>query len=90
MGTETQTEQKKWRPLEKMFNEVPVRYDMLNRVITWRLDESWRKAAVRKCLEVATLGYRLWIAQKMFDFLFNIILCNPYNGVVWIDAGCKI
>ena len=51
MGTEIQTEQKKWRPLEKMFNEVPVRYDMLNRVITWRLDESWRKAAVEKCLE---------------------------------------
>lgn len=42
---------KKWRPLEKMFNEVPVRYDMLNRVITWRLDESWRRAAARACLE---------------------------------------
>ncbi len=51
MRTRTQTEQKKWRPLEKMFNEVPARYDMLNRVLTWRLDERWRRAAVRKCLE---------------------------------------
>ena len=51
MGIETQIGTKQWRPLEKMFNEVPVRYDMLNRVITWRLDERWRKAAVRKCLE---------------------------------------
>jgi len=51
MGIETQIGKKQWRPLEKMFNEVPVRYDMLNRVITWRLDERWRKAAVRKCLE---------------------------------------
>jgi len=47
------TSEKKWRPLEKMFNEVPARYDMLNRVITWRLDERWRKTAVRSCLEGA-------------------------------------
>ena len=42
---------KKWRPLEKMFNEVPARYDRLNRFITWRLDERWRKKAAQKCLE---------------------------------------
>ncbi len=42
---------KQWRPLEKMFHEVPARYDMLNRFITWRLDERWRKKAARKCLE---------------------------------------
>jgi demethylmenaquinone methyltransferase/2-methoxy-6-polyprenyl-1,4-benzoquinol methylase len=41
---------KKWRPLERMFNEVPGRYDLLNRVITLRLDERWRKLAVRECL----------------------------------------
>ncbi len=51
MGTETQTGKKQWRPLEKMFNEVPARYDMLNRVLTWRLDERWRRTAARKCLE---------------------------------------
>ena len=51
MGIETQIEKKQWRPLEKMFNEVPVRYDMLNRVITWRLDERWRRTAARRCLE---------------------------------------
>lgn len=42
---------KRWRPLEKMFNEVPARYDMLNRVITWRLDERWRRTAALNCLE---------------------------------------
>ena len=41
---------RKWRPLEKMFNEVPVRYDLLNRIITLRLDEWWRKLAVQECL----------------------------------------
>lgn len=42
---------KKWRPLEKMFNEVPERYDLLNRIITLRLDERWRRLAVRECLK---------------------------------------
>lgn len=41
---------KKWRPLEKMFNEVPERYDLLNRIITVGLDERWRKMAVSECL----------------------------------------
>jgi len=51
MGTGTDSTKKQWRPLEKMFNEVPARYDMLNRCLTWRLDERWRKTAARKCLE---------------------------------------
>ena len=33
-----------------MFNEVPGRYDLLNRVITLGLDERWRKRAVKECL----------------------------------------
>ena len=42
---------KTWRPLEKMFNEVPARYDRLNRIITWRRDEQWRRKAADNCLE---------------------------------------
>jgi demethylmenaquinone methyltransferase/2-methoxy-6-polyprenyl-1,4-benzoquinol methylase len=53
MGTDSLTDTKNWRPLEKMFNEVPARYDMLNRVLTWRLDERWRRMAARACLEGA-------------------------------------
>jgi demethylmenaquinone methyltransferase/2-methoxy-6-polyprenyl-1,4-benzoquinol methylase len=51
MAIDTQTSKKKWRPLEKMFNEVPARYDMLNRFLTWRMDERWRRSAADKCLE---------------------------------------
>ncbi|MFC2080780.1 ubiquinone/menaquinone biosynthesis methyltransferase [Bacteroidota bacterium] len=43
-------EKRNWRPLERMFNEVPGRYDLLNRIITWGLDERWRKMAVKECL----------------------------------------
>lgn len=39
------------RPLYKMFNEVPQRYDLLNRFLTWRFDEIWRKKAAKKCID---------------------------------------
>lgn len=46
------TEQaKQYRPLQKMFMEVPGRYDLLNRMLTWRFDENWRKAAVKEILK---------------------------------------
>ncbi|MEA3477339.1 MAG: bifunctional demethylmenaquinone methyltransferase/2-methoxy-6-polyprenyl-1,4-benzoquinol methylase UbiE [Bacteroidota bacterium] len=39
------------RPLFKMFNQVPQRYDLLNRLLTMRFDEGWRRKAARACLE---------------------------------------
>ncbi len=33
-----------------MFNAVPARYDLCNRVLTLGLDEAWRKLAARACL----------------------------------------
>jgi len=44
-------EAKSVRPLQKMFNEVPGRYDLMNRLLTLRFDEIWRKKAARLCLE---------------------------------------
>jgi demethylmenaquinone methyltransferase/2-methoxy-6-polyprenyl-1,4-benzoquinol methylase len=41
---------KEWRPLQKMFTEVPCRYDLMNRLLTFRFDEIWRKKAARECL----------------------------------------
>lgn len=34
-----------------MFMEVPGKYDILNRIITWRQDEKWRRHAVREILK---------------------------------------
>lgn len=39
------------RPLFRMFNEVPGRYDIMNRIITLGQDERWRKKAVSICME---------------------------------------
>jgi demethylmenaquinone methyltransferase/2-methoxy-6-polyprenyl-1,4-benzoquinol methylase len=35
------------RPLKRMFDAVPDRYDLLNRLLTLRLDERWRRRAAR-------------------------------------------
>ena len=55
MGTNKNLAQKemkaKGRPLQKMFNQVPSSYDFLNRLLTLRLDEYWRKKAVKKILD---------------------------------------
>lgn len=39
------------RPLQKMFLSVPPSYDLLNRILTLRFDQIWRKIAARICLE---------------------------------------
>ena len=41
------------RPLFRMFNEVPGRYDIMNRILTLGQDERWRKKAVKICLDEA-------------------------------------
>lgn len=41
---------KQWRPLQKMFVEVPKSYDLMNRLLTLRFDERWREKAARECL----------------------------------------
>ena len=38
------------RPLYDMFIAVPRRYDLINRIITWGLDNRWRRKAARECL----------------------------------------
>lgn len=37
-------------PLKRMFDAVPRRYDLLNRLLTLGLDEHWRRRAARRCL----------------------------------------
>jgi demethylmenaquinone methyltransferase/2-methoxy-6-polyprenyl-1,4-benzoquinol methylase len=38
------------RPLNKVFTDVPKKYDLINRLFTWRLDERWRVKAAKACV----------------------------------------
>lgn len=46
----THNESFEGRPLHKIFTNVPPRYDLVNRLFSLRLDETWRKKAARECL----------------------------------------
>lgn len=39
------------RPTQKIFTEVPPKYDFLNRVLTLNMDEGWRKQTAREVLK---------------------------------------
>ncbi len=39
------------RPLQKMFTAVPPSYDLINRILTFGLDQIWRKRAAAVCLK---------------------------------------
>jgi demethylmenaquinone methyltransferase/2-methoxy-6-polyprenyl-1,4-benzoquinol methylase len=83
MGTDSSTDVRKWRPLEKMFSEVPARYDLLNRVITWRLDERWRRRATAECLE-GHPGSILDLCTGTGDLALQ--LARQVNGKIRIQA----
>lgn len=38
------------RPLQRMFESVPLRYDLINHIFTFGLDSRWRMKAVYECL----------------------------------------
>ena len=39
------------KTLYGMFTSIPRRYDLINTIITWRLDKGWRLKAARECLK---------------------------------------
>ncbi|MFP4690469.1 MAG: ubiquinone/menaquinone biosynthesis methyltransferase [Bacteroidales bacterium] len=43
-------EEKAARPLQKMFQAVPPSYDRINRLLTFGIDEYWRKKAAKRLL----------------------------------------
>jgi demethylmenaquinone methyltransferase/2-methoxy-6-polyprenyl-1,4-benzoquinol methylase len=50
-GDNTAAASQREQPLKRMFDTVHGRYDLLNRLLTLRFDERWRRRAARLCLE---------------------------------------
>ena len=59
------------KPLQRMFTAVPPRYDLINSIITWGMDERWRRAAARACL-AASPKRVLDIGCGTGDLIINI------------------
>jgi demethylmenaquinone methyltransferase / 2-methoxy-6-polyprenyl-1,4-benzoquinol methylase len=38
------------KPLYGLFTDIPRRYDLINHLITWNMDKSWRRKAALECL----------------------------------------
>jgi demethylmenaquinone methyltransferase / 2-methoxy-6-polyprenyl-1,4-benzoquinol methylase len=38
------------KPLYNIFTEVPPRYDLINHIFTWGMDNGWRSKAAKECL----------------------------------------
>jgi demethylmenaquinone methyltransferase/2-methoxy-6-polyprenyl-1,4-benzoquinol methylase len=38
------------KPLYGIFTDIPYRYDLVNRLVTWGMDKLWRKKAAKQCL----------------------------------------
>ncbi len=58
-------------PLYHMFTAVPLRYDLVNRVVTWGLDKWWRRQAARECL-ASQPGRALDLCCGTGDLLLNL------------------
>ena len=64
------------RPLHKMFSDVPHRYDIMNRLLTLRFDELWRKKAAKECMRTSP--------HKVMD------LCTGTGDLaLWLDKYAK-
>lgn len=81
--------QAKGRPLQKMFNRVPGHYDFLNRLLTFRLDEHWRRKAVKEVL--AELPERVMdLGTGTGDMAVRIARKSPQIRVVGYDFSASM
>ena len=62
----------KRKPLQEMFSAVPGRYDRMNRLMTWGLDQRWRRRAARACLEAEHPGRVLDLCTGTGDLALQL------------------
>src|SRR5215471_6723981 len=72
-----------------MFDGIAARYDLVNRVISLGIDQSWRKKTVR-ALELAA-GHRvLDLATGTADLAIQVAQTEPNLSVVGLDPSAKM
>src|ERR671912_534166 len=72
-----------------MFDGIAARYDLVNRVISLGIDQSWRRKTVRS-LELAS-GHRvLDLATGTADLGIQVARTEPSVSVVGVDPSAKM
>jgi len=77
------------RRIAAMFDRIAHRYDLLNRVLSFGLDMSWRRRAVA----IATLGpgeRALDVGAGTGDLSFALAAAGPSGRVVALDLAVKM
>lgn len=72
-----------------MFDNIAARYDLVNRVISLGIDQSWRKKTV-KSLELRPGGHVLDLATGTADLAIMIAKTHPSVTVVGVDPSAKM
>lgn len=78
----------KGKQVEKMFDSISPRYDLLNRIMTFGIDRNWRKEAVEMLRHVKPKRI-LDIATGTADFALEALRLDP-EQVIGIDISTKM
>jgi demethylmenaquinone methyltransferase / 2-methoxy-6-polyprenyl-1,4-benzoquinol methylase len=87
--TETTAAPKKREGSGAMFDDIAHRYDLVNRVISLGIDQSWRKKTVRS-LELKPGARVLDLATGTADLAIMIAKLHPHVTLVGVDPSEKM
>lgn len=73
----------------QMFDRIARRYDMVNRVLSFGLDKSWRKKTVKK-LQLGERARVLDVATGTGDLAIDIARLTPGSTVVGLDPSVQM
>ncbi len=88
-STETKSSAKAREGSGAMFDGIAHRYDLVNRVISLGIDQSWRKQTVRS-LELKPGGRVLDLATGTGDLAIMVALTHLDVSVVGVDPSAKM
>ena len=72
-----------------MFDGIAARYDLVNRVISLGIDQSWRRKTVR-ALDLASSHRVLDLATGTADLAIQVARTEPSVSVVGLDPSGKM
>jgi demethylmenaquinone methyltransferase/2-methoxy-6-polyprenyl-1,4-benzoquinol methylase len=72
-----------------MFDRISARYDLMNRLITFGLDRSWRRLVVTLAM-VPKGGHLLDVGSGTGDIAFEARRCDPSMHIIAADISSKM